>query len=183
MRYRNLENSVSFMEHIAEDDAHGYSQVNRYGPDFDCSSLISMALIFGGFNIKYSSTTWTLLEQLKSEGFKVVTDSNRYRGDIFLNPDHHVIMCTDSDNIVHASGSKKGILKERFYIPSFGYQYHLRYAPDDNCAIPHKKSIHEVASEVIAGKWSNYPKRKELLEAAGYNYAEVQREVNKILHG
>lgn len=43
------------------------------------------------------------------------------------------------------------------------------------------KSITEIAKEVIAGKWDNYPKRKELLEAAGYNYEEVQAEVNKLL--
>ena len=45
------------------------------------------------------------------------------------------------------------------------------------------KSIDEVAREVIAGKWDNYPKRKQLLEQAGYNYSEVQARVNEILAG
>lgn len=40
------------------------------------------------------------------------------------------------------------------------------------------KSIDEVAEEVIAGKWGNIPKRKAALEAAGYNYSEVQAAVN-----
>lgn len=44
-----------------------------------------------------------------------------------------------------------------------------------------KKSIEEIAQEVIDGKWDNYPKRKKLLEEAGYNYDEVQALVNKIL--
>lgn len=43
------------------------------------------------------------------------------------------------------------------------------------------KSIDEIAREVIEGKWDNYPKRKELLENAGYNYREVQNRVNEML--
>lgn len=43
------------------------------------------------------------------------------------------------------------------------------------------KSIEEIAREVIDNKWDVYPKRKELLEAAGYNYNEVQNKVNEIL--
>lgn len=43
------------------------------------------------------------------------------------------------------------------------------------------KTIEEIAREVIAGKWDNYPRRKELLEQAGYNYREVQDRVNEIL--
>lgn len=43
------------------------------------------------------------------------------------------------------------------------------------------KSIDEVAKDVIAGKYGNYPERKERLEAEGYNYAEVQGRVNEML--
>lgn len=46
---------------------------------------------------------------------------------------------------------------------------------------PTLKSIDEIADEVIAGKWENYPKRKTLLEQAGYNYKEVQDKVNEKL--
>ena len=45
------------------------------------------------------------------------------------------------------------------------------------------KSIDEVAKEVIAGQWGNNPERKQRLEAAGYNYNEVQARVNAILAG
>ena len=44
-----------------------------------------------------------------------------------------------------------------------------------------KKSVEEIAKEVIAGKWDVYPKRKTLLEQAGYNYKEVQTKVNELL--
>jgi N-acetylmuramoyl-L-alanine amidase CwlA len=44
-----------------------------------------------------------------------------------------------------------------------------------------KKSIEEIAREVINGKWGNGSARKKALEAAGYNYKEVQAKVNQIL--
>lgn len=48
---------------------------------------------------------------------------------------------------------------------------------------PVKKSINEVAKEVIAGKYGSGVERKKKLEAEGYDYATVQAEVNKILKG
>lgn len=38
-----------------------------------------------------------------------------------------------------------------------------------------------IAKEVINGKWGNGADRKKKLEAAGYNYKKVQKEVNKLL--
>ena len=43
------------------------------------------------------------------------------------------------------------------------------------------KSIDELASEVIAGKWGNGAERKERLTAAGYNYSEIQAKVNELM--
>ena len=44
-----------------------------------------------------------------------------------------------------------------------------------------KKSVDEIAKEVIQGKWGVYPERKKKLEAAGYNYNEVQKRVDEML--
>lgn len=44
-----------------------------------------------------------------------------------------------------------------------------------------KKTVDEIAREVIQGKWGNGAERKKRLEAAGYNYAEVQAKVNTLL--
>ena len=44
-----------------------------------------------------------------------------------------------------------------------------------------KKSIDTVAREVINGKWGNGSERKTRIEAAGYNYKEVQAKVNALL--
>lgn len=43
--------------------------------------------------------------------------------------------------------------------------------------------IQELAMQVIRGEWDVYPKRKELLEAAGHSYEQVQARVNQILYG
>lgn len=44
-----------------------------------------------------------------------------------------------------------------------------------------KKTVSQLADEVIAGKWGNGDARKKKLEAAGYDYDAVQKEVNKQL--
>ena len=43
------------------------------------------------------------------------------------------------------------------------------------------KSITDIAKEVISGKWGNGEERKRKLANAGYDYATVQKEVNKLL--
>ena len=44
-----------------------------------------------------------------------------------------------------------------------------------------KKSNTEIAKEVIAGKWGNGADRRKHLAAAGYNYAAMQTNVNKLI--
>ena len=46
---------------------------------------------------------------------------------------------------------------------------------------PKKKSVLQIAKEVILGKWGNGATRKKKLTDAGYDYSEVQNEVNKLL--
>ena len=46
---------------------------------------------------------------------------------------------------------------------------------------PAKKSVDEVAREVIQGRWGNGAERKKRLTAAGYNYNEVQKKVNQMI--
>lgn len=46
---------------------------------------------------------------------------------------------------------------------------------------PNRKTVEEIALEVIDGKWSTKQERKKLLTMAGYDYNEVQSLVNKIL--
>lgn len=49
------------------------------------------------------------------------------------------------------------------------------------CGVVKKKTIDEIAKEVIAGKWGNGDIRKKRLTDAGYDYDLVQARVNEIL--
>lgn len=44
-----------------------------------------------------------------------------------------------------------------------------------------RRSVEELAREVIAGKWGNGRDRQQRLTAAGYDYSAVQRKVNELM--
>ena len=62
-----------------------------------------------------------------------------------------------------------------FITPKYSGKTNSNAAPS-----PIKKSVTQVAKEVIAGKWGNGDERKKKLADAGYNFATVQAEVNKL---
>lgn len=61
-----------------------------------------------------------------------------------------------------------------------GYAKTPSAAPSEPQPAP-KKTINELAQEVLDGKWGNDPERKQRLTAAGYDYAAVQKRVNEII--
>ena len=50
-----------------------------------------------------------------------------------------------------------------------------------NIVYPAKKSVDEIAHEVIQGKWGNGTDRKNRLTNAGYDYNAVQKRVNELM--
>lgn len=46
---------------------------------------------------------------------------------------------------------------------------------------PNRDSVEQIARQVIKGLWGNGAERRRKLEGAGYNYAEVQAVVNRLL--
>lgn len=53
---------------------------------------------------------------------------------------------------------------------------------NESCVVSNfKKSIDEVAKDVINGKYGNQPERQQRLESEGYNYREVRNRVNQLL--
>jgi len=50
-----------------------------------------------------------------------------------------------------------------------------------NVVYPAKKSVDEIAREVIQGKWGNGTERRKKLTAAGYDYNAVQERVNELM--
>ena len=191
-RMGDIEKAVKWAIGIANDKSHGYDQIKRNSPDFDCSSFVATALNYGGFAVPKTAYTGNLLKYLLSVGFKQVSlSAKRERGDIFLTPYKHVVLCVDSVHIVHASINEKGTTKggktgdqtgkeictRKFYTPRYGWKYHLRYASNT------KQELSDLISAVINGKYGNGVDRKNNLESLGYNYKEIQKLVNDRLKG
>ena len=137
----NINTAVEWAIAVARDDRHGYDQEHRNSPDYDCSSFVATALKQGGFNVSEFSWTGNLYQQLIANGFyPVPINSTRQKGDIFLNEQHHVVMCINENEIVQASinefgevtGGQTGDQTGReiyicpYYNYSYGWDYHLR---------------------------------------------------------
>jgi LysM repeat protein len=112
------------------------------------------------------------------------------KGDNTGYPDHVGIVCGISGSTIKViEGNKNNAVGYRElqvngrYIRGYGlpdYASMATVAEPEKPAAPAKKSVAEVAQEVRAGIWGNSPERKQRLEAAGYNYAEVQAAVNAL---
>lgn len=78
----------------------------------------------------------------------------------------------------HAYGVVKTALKSRNWT-NWGKCPYIEYEAEKEPT--NKKTVDEIAREVIKGKWGNGADRKKRLEQAGYNYRQVQDRVNEIL--
>jgi hypothetical protein len=58
-----------------------------------------------------------------------------------------------------------------------------KYADGETIEPAVRKSIDEIAEEVIRGAWGNGDARKKALTEAGYDYYAIQNRVNKMLSG
>ena len=111
-----VEKAVQFMIDIANDDKHGYSQMNRQGnPDYDCSSLVITAFKNAGFNVGKASYTGNMKSVFIKDGFKDVkksvniqTGQGLKRGDVLLNETYHVAVYIGNKQMVHARMDEKG---------------------------------------------------------------------------
>lgn len=148
--------ALSWLKDIANDPSHGYSQTSRYGPDYDCSSLIITA--FKKFGVPLSCyNTFTMKDDMVANGFKLVTfdensGSGLQAGDILLNEDHHTAIYAGNGQIIEAninelgtvSGGQPGdqtgreIWIRSYYRFSKGWDCALRYVegPQNSDDIP-----------------------------------------------
>lgn len=112
-------------------------------------------------------------------------------GDNTDSADHvGMVETSDSGKITVIEGNKNDAVERRYiavnskfirgYIcPKFDSESDNNPAPNPKPS--NKKSNEEVAKEVILGKWGNGDVRESALTEAGYDYNEVQAEVNKLL--
>lgn len=154
----------------------------------ECGLYVYNALVAAGFNPdlpKDSYQYWSegLLEDI---GYREIKRPNSFKiGDItvtennYSHPQGHMAMWIGNQWVSDFFQNSEFVYD--FNQPPVHY---YRYPIDDHGTSSGetvKKTIHEIAIEVIQGKWDNDPIRKQRLEAAGYDYYEVQKEVNRIL--
>lgn len=160
----------------------GYDQSERYGiinclkkygriakinepTEADCSSLVRACCIQAGILVGDFNTSSEVAVLEKTGAFqKAVVVANDTR------------LCAGDVLVTRAKGHTA--------IVTEGYQREDEKPTTKPSAKPNragKKSLEEVAREIIAGKWGNNPERKTKLIKAGYVPAEVQAVVNKLL--
>ena len=159
-------------------DNIGYSQSDRYGvlnnlkiygsiarikakTNADCSSLVRACCIQAGIIVGDFNTSSEVYVLEKTGAFqKAVTVTNDTK------------LCAGDVLVTRAKGHTVIVTK--------GFEREDA-APKTKPSKTGKKSVEEIAKEVIAGKWGNNPERKTKLIKSGYVPAEVQAVVNKLL--
>ena len=146
-----INDSINWAVNIANDNSHGYDQIHRWGPDYDCSSLIISAFeIGGGLKVKEAGASYTgnmrkAFEKCGFSSIKYKKGMTLQRGDIVLNEAHHVVLYIGDGKIVQASVNEKGtatggktgdqtgreIAVGNFYEYSKGWDYVLRYSDQE----------------------------------------------------
>lgn len=140
---------------MADDDSHGYSQkppYGRWGPDYDCSSLIYEIASAAGYPVGRGGEkvrfTGTMVEDFKDAGFQILPFANvglgeLEIGDILLNLALHAEVYVGDGQFAGAQSSELGtntgmpgdqtgqeITKQPAYVLDKGWDYVLR-APGD----------------------------------------------------
>lgn len=157
-----IDKAVDWAVGIANDNTHGYSQANRWGVDYDCSSLVISAWEQAGVPVKSKGASYTgnMLNVFLACGFKQVTDGTRMRGDVLLchnNSFQHTAMVVDGGTVVQASQSENGgiygqpgdqtgreINISPMYTPACGWDYVLRFIA--TASQPNRNDIYTVVA-------------------------------------
>ncbi len=109
-----IDEAVAFARAMANDDTHGYDQGSRWGPDYDCSSLVISAFKKAGVTL-FCTYTGNMRQDMLAHGFKDVTGSitlktgkGLKKGDVLLHEAKHTALYIGDGKIVNAGGNEYG---------------------------------------------------------------------------
>lgn len=194
-----IQKAVKWAYDIANDPEHGYSQIKRWGPDFDCSSFVISAWENAGISLKKECASYTgnMRAAMLKCGFTDVTNMVNFArgtgllyGDVLLNTKYHTAIYAGNGYEIEASIDESGLVlgrlsgdqtgKEIFVRPYRNYPWNvcLRFT-----GAASKRITKKLITDIIAGKYGNGAIRERLLTEAGYNYNDVQAKVNEALKG
>lgn len=166
--------AVQWALDTAYDDRHGYDQSNRWGPDYDCSSLVISAYKEAGLPLS-CTYTGNMRADMLSKGFRDVTGEVNLQtgaglepGDVLLNERAHTAIYAGSGKIVNAGGNETGgvtggktgdqtggeIAVKPYY--NFPWEYVLRYdeKPADGVYIVKSgDSLWTIAEKLLGDPW------------------------------
>lgn len=151
--------AVDWAVKIAEDNSHGYDQSSRWGPNYDCSSLVISAYKNAGVPLT-STYTGNMRGDFLAHGFKDVTSqinlstgAGLLAGDVLLNIVNHTAMAIGNGKIVQASINEMGTTTggrtgdqtgREIYVGwyyNFPWNCVLRYAERNSSAAPQNDSV------------------------------------------
>lgn len=142
-----IDKYIAYMTELVTNPKHGYDQIHRWGPDYDCSSSIISSVQNGaGIPVKDKGATYTgnMRAAFKKCGFVDIPfkkGMTLIRGDILLNEIHHTAMYIGDNKVAQfsinekekttggASGDQTGRESSigPYYVYSKGWDYVLRY--------------------------------------------------------
>ena len=108
------EKACAWAKAIAFDNSHGYDQHQRWGPDYDCSSLVITAYKEAGVPLT-CTYTGNMRVNMLSNGFRDVTGSvnlatgaGLQAGDVLLHETNHTALYIGNGQLVNAGGNEFG---------------------------------------------------------------------------
>ena len=112
-----IEQAVVWMEKMVDNPSVGYDQSRRWGPDYDCSSMVISAWEWADVPVKQNGATYTGnmytvflacgFEDV-SEGINFSTGAGLQRGDVLLNHQRHTAMYIGNGQTAEASINELG---------------------------------------------------------------------------
>ena len=105
-----IEDAVAWAIEIANDPSHGYSQADRWGPDYDCSSFVISAWEQAGVPLREAGASFTgnMRAAMIACGFVDVTTQvdidtgyGMQPGDVLLNYAAHTCMCVGGGSVAN----------------------------------------------------------------------------------